>query len=296
VITDPMLVRILVRCYPRGWRARYGDEYASLLCDAFAATARTRRPLLVVNAVRGALDARVYSIGGAFVSVRSSLTDVIWAVALFTVAGIAFQRLTDDPAITAAADRHPGVGWSFTALVAGAVIALAAMVAMAMPAALTLLRGRRDRTWMFVTLPPVAFAVWYGVLRIGLAIADHHGVHSASEVAAAALVGVTGIGVVALTAWCASRVVGRTGNSSARLRRVATSATAIGMAAATFACLAWGLVIDAGEPSSAIARSGTLASPFVVNWVVVLALMASATVLAAAAARREFAHTGTANA
>jgi hypothetical protein len=295
MITDPVLVRMLVRCYPRGWRARYGDEYASLLGDAFAATPRARRLVLVVNAIRGALDARVYSNGGAFVSVRSSITGAIWAVALFTVAGIAFQRLTDDPAITAAADRHPGVGWSFTALVVGAVIALAAIVAMAVPAAVTLLRGHRDPTWAFVALPLAAFAVWYGILRIGLAIADHHGLHSASEVVAAALVGVTGVGVVALTAWAASRVLGRVGNPSARLRRVATSATAIGMAAATFGCLAWGLVIRAAEPSSVIARAGILASPFVANWIVVLVLMASATVLAAAAARREFGHAGTAN-
>jgi len=48
----PTLVPFLLRLYPRGWRARYADEFAQLLADA------ALTPAMVLDIVVSALDAR----------------------------------------------------------------------------------------------------------------------------------------------------------------------------------------------------------------------------------------------
>lgn len=48
----PNLVLLLLRLYPRAWRARYADEFGALLADA------ALTPLVIVDIVLSALDAR----------------------------------------------------------------------------------------------------------------------------------------------------------------------------------------------------------------------------------------------
>lgn len=135
---DPRLVRALLACYPHRWRREYGDEYAQLLCDLRA----HRRPGLVVDSLRGALRARLHE-GGPLMPTRSPMTTAVWAAGLFTVAGMGFQKLTED---------FTGVaGTVYALLVGAAALALLALVAAAAPTAVALLRGRETRapggTW-----------------------------------------------------------------------------------------------------------------------------------------------------
>jgi hypothetical protein len=285
---DPLLVRGLLRCYPSRWRRRYGDEYAALLADTLAGASRARRSVLVVNVLRGAFDARLIRLGGALMSARSPLTTAIWATGLFTIAGVAFQKLTEDPAITATADTHHGIDWSFTALLVAAAIAVAALVVTTLPAAAHMIRGHANGTWLLVAVPPVAFAAWYGILRLGLLVTGHHSVHSARNVLAAVLVVVAGVGVVAATAWAANAVLRRVDvTGPPRLRRASMSVVSAGMTAATIACLVWGLTVRSANPSGFGPHNGVLASPFILSWIIVLVLMATATTLTAAATRRQ---------
>jgi hypothetical protein len=264
---DARLVRALVACYPAGWRRRYGEEYAQLLCDLRV----HRRPALIVNSLRGAVRAH----GGVLMSGDSPMTLVVWAAGLFTVAGLGFAKLAED-----SGGRGGGM---YALLVAAAAVALLALAAAAAPTAIALLRGRDAGAWKYVAVPVVGAAVWCGVLRLALTFSAGHGVHSTPNVAGFVLIAVTGIAVVAATAWAAATVLRRVPAAQpARLRPVAIVAVAGGMAVATVAALIWGLRVRSGE-------QGILATPFIPSWIGLTVALAAATVLAVRAGRRQLA-------
>jgi hypothetical protein len=269
---DVRLVRALVACYPAGWRRRYGDEYAQLLCDLRI----HRRPALIVDSLCGAV--RAY--GGVLMARYSPMTIAVWATGLFTVAGIAFAKLAED---------FSGVGGGMYALlVAAAAVALLALVAAAVPSAVALLRGRDAGAWKYVAVPFVGAVVWFGVLRLALAVSAGHGVHSAPNVAGFVLIAVTGIALVAATAWAAATVLRRVPVAQpARLRPVAVMTVAGGMAVATVAALIWGLRVRSGDPAWFRGDHGILATPFVPSWIAIVVALAAGTVLAALAGRRQ---------
>ncbi|MEV6844366.1 hypothetical protein [Actinoplanes sp. NPDC051411] len=264
---DARLVRALVACYPVGWRRRYGDEYAQLLCDMRV----HRRPVLILDSLFGAVRAH----GGVVVSRRSPMTAVVWATALFTVAGLGFAKLAED--FTGRA------GSSYALLVAGAAVALLALAVAAAPTAAALIRGQDVRAWKYVAVPVVGAALWYGVLRLAQAIAGGHGVHTAPNVAGFALIAAAGIAVLAATAWAAVIVLSRVpGHQPARLRPMATTIVTAGMAVATIAAVIWGLQVRTAAGN----HGGLLATPFVPSWIGVVVAFAAATALAARSSRR----------
>lgn len=271
-MTDDALVRALVACYPARWRRRYGDEYAQLLSDLRV----HRRPALIIDSLRGAV--RAY--GGVLMSLDSPMTVAVWAAGLFTVAGIGFAKLAED-------FTGDGRG-SYALLVAGAAVALLALVVAATPTAVALLRGRDAGAWKYLAVPVVGAAIWFGILRLALSIVAGHRVRSAPTTAGFVLVAVTGIAVVAATAWAAARVLRRVpADQPARLRPVALPTVAGGMAVATLAAVLWGLRVRSADPAGFHGDQGLLATPFVLSWSTVLVLLAAATALAALAGRRQ---------
>jgi len=190
---DDRLVRALVACYPADWRRRYGDEYAQLLEDLGI----QRRPALIVDSFWGAVRAH----GGVFMSSDQPMTMAIWATALFTVAGSGFAKLAED--FTGRAAGMYGL------LVVAAAVALLALVAAASPSAIALLRGRDAGAWKYVAVPVVGAVLWLAVVWLALRISASHGVHSAPNVTGFVLIAVTGIAVVAATAWAAALVLRR---------------------------------------------------------------------------------------
>jgi hypothetical protein len=274
MIGDPRLVRALLACYPRRWRHRYGDEYAQLLCDLNVA----RRPVLILDSLRGAVRAH----GGGFMSYRSPLAHAVWATGLFTVAGIGFEKLSED-----VTDVATG---TYALVVVAAAIALVALVVAATPTAAALLRGRDAGAWKYVAVPVIGAAAWYGVLRIAVAVSGNHSVHSAPNVAGFALIAVVGIAVVVATAWAAATVLRRLPAAGpAGLRRVSLLVLATGMTATTVAVLLWGLQVRAHDPGGFRSHGGVLATPFVPSWIAVVALMAAATAITVTAGRSQLA-------
>jgi hypothetical protein len=279
VTGDPRLVRALLACYPESWRRRYGQEYAQLLCDLGV----HRRPRLIVNSLRGAWDAQLTE-GGLRMSTHSPMSTAVWATGLFTVAGIGFQKLSED--LTGVA------GTVYTLLVAAAAVALLALVAAAAPTAAALLRGRDTGAWKYVAVPVVGAAAWYGVLRLALAISHGHGVHTAANLTAVALVAVAGIAVVAATAWAAATVLRRVPAAEpTRLRPTALIVLAAGMAASTIIALIWGLRVHTSAPTAFHGDHGIVATPFMPSWIATVVLMAAATAFATTAGRRQLAAT-----
>jgi hypothetical protein len=276
---DPRLVRALLACYPADWRERFGAEYSQLLCDLRV----HRHPMLVLDSLRGAAHAQLAPGGPAMSVHRSPMTLAVWAAAVFTVAGLAFQKLAEDVAVAT------GVR---ALLVAVATVALLALVVAALPTAVALVRGRDRRAWWYVAVPVVGVAVWLGVVRVAVDLADGHPVRSAQSLLALALVGLVGIGVVAATAWAASTVLRRVpAQQPERLRPAALTVVAVGMGAAAISALVWGFVVHADAPGSLATDGGLAATPFAPSWVATVALMGAATALAGVAVRRQRATT-----
>src|SRR5215212_431244 len=71
---------------------------------------------------------------------RSSLLAVLWAWVGFVVAGVGFQKMIEYEDFVGAARENLVVGLSFEAVVAGAVVALAAVVVRGTPLALVVVR------------------------------------------------------------------------------------------------------------------------------------------------------------
>jgi hypothetical protein len=272
-VTDPLLVRALLACYPAGWRRRYGSEYAALLADSLPTTSRT---VLVADSLRGALDARLTFLG---VAMRSPLTAAIWATGLFTVAGIGFQKLSE---------RVGGGGTraAFGVLVVAAAVALAGIIAIAMPALAAMLHGRGTAAWRYPVIAVAAIAAWFGILVAAKAIADDHPVHSTATVTAAVLIIGAGLAVVATVAWAANATLHRVEAHHPRsLPAAGLAVLAGGMAVATSAGVAWGIV---ALHTQVVDRShgGALSTPFLPSWIGAVLLMAVATAMATAAAHR----------
>jgi hypothetical protein len=287
VSRDPLWTRSLLACYPAAWRRRYGDEYVALLSDSLRHTSRARRAALVTDVLRGALDARL-NVKGPPMADRANAptTTAIWATGLFTVAAGGFFKMIDDATLITASHQDTAVGWSLLLLKVAAAIALLAMVVTALPTARAMLGGRAAGTFKFLTVPPIAAALWFGLARV---LVDRHSANTTPDVVVVIAVSVGAVAVVAATAWSASTVLRRVpADSPPRLRPLSLRVLAVGMAATTLACLSWGLAVHSADPSGFSSRTdGLFARPFEPSWIVMLVLMAVAATIASVADVRQ---------
>lgn len=117
----PKLVSILLRLYPRAWRARYADELVSLLADV------ALTPAIVLDIVVAALDARwsgdYPSAAGDDRKVRRPMVDRLAAL-LTAAGGILFTGL-----IAAVVLGRPAEGLAYPIWLWGFPIAMAAISA-----------------------------------------------------------------------------------------------------------------------------------------------------------------------
>lgn len=96
------------------------------------------------------------------------------------------------------------------------------------------------------------------------------------------------VAVTAATAWSASTVLRRvSADPSPAPRPLLLGVLAAGMAAATLACLAWGLAVHAADRNGFDSHTdGLFATPFTASWIAAMVLMAAATAFAAKASVR----------
>jgi hypothetical protein len=106
-------------------------------------------------------------------------------------------------------------------------------------------------------------------------------------------IAVTGMAVLAATAWAAATVLRRVPVAEPpRLRPFAVTTMAAAMALATLATLVWGLGVRSADPAGFRGHHGLLATPFVSSWIVVLIALAAASALTGLAARRRLTGAG----
>jgi hypothetical protein len=155
---DPLFARTVISLYPRGWRDRYGEEFATLLTDMAAAARWPARARLVIDAASGALDARLnpsLPAGGRLMPdrIRRAVAAVACAVVAFTIAGGGFQKMTEDPAFQLAAHEHTAISASFDTLRVAAILAGVAVLAGGLPLAWSVV-------WQAVTARRTVACTW----------------------------------------------------------------------------------------------------------------------------------------
>ncbi|MDQ6725309.1 MAG: hypothetical protein M3066_03960 [Actinomycetota bacterium] len=280
------LVHLLVRLHPPGWRRRYGAEFAGVVEAALADG--TRRGRLIVDVARGAVDARLHPSltegSSPTASLRGAASTAFCAFIAFVIAGMGFQKMTEDPSFSAAAHAHPALAWSYRLVVGGAVLAGAAIAVAALPVAVAVARqaraGRRDMLRLLV-IPPVAAAVSV-LTTVGLArLGGHAGrVHAAGNIALFGIVVALGLataviwGAGAASAMHDAAVSGR----ALRAQVVPLAVASLAMAAVTLGVAGWGVALRVSDAALFRTDNGVLATPMALSWIGAVTVMAVATV------------------
>jgi MFS family permease len=173
--------RSLVRWYPAGWRARYGDEFLAMVADDLGG----RRPGIRYrfSIARFGLNERVRGAGlvGDAVprpeQVRSGALTVLCAFALFVIPGVAFAKISEhwDQSFQRGSHHLPAVSFTLLAGLAGACAVAVALAAVALlPTFVRFLRAggwtaiRRRVKWAVIATVATATGV------AGLAVAAGH--------------------------------------------------------------------------------------------------------------------------
>jgi hypothetical protein len=294
VTRDRLLVRVLLAGYPARWRERYGDEFAAVLADMVAASPCRARARLIINALSGAVDARLNPPGGRTMTdrIRGSIATAACAAIAFAIAGAGFQKMTEYQDFRAAARQHAAVAASFNVLRAAAVLAGIAVLAGALPLAWSVVRqaiaGRRaDLIWP-LAVPPVAVAGWVAVTVLITRLDREPLLHSAVSDSAAAAVGLLGLAAAGACAWAVVAIMRRADLAPRLLRPevIPMAVLSACMAVVTATDLSWGLALRAADGALFHSDDGLVATSLPLSWAAGVAVLAAATAVTAAATWR----------
>ena len=288
------IASFLLYLYPRAWRARYGDEWRALLERQPASPAR------VFDVVHGAIDARLHphvATGrrpSTLSRVRAAAIAIFCAYAGFVLAYGFLQKLADPQApFDAVAAAHGEVGVAFTAIVAGAVVALLAILVSGVPIGYAIvvhaIVARRRDILSLCAVPLVAvaaLAVWTLLVARFLFPADHRSFVPTPLTVTLALswIGVSGLAIiVSMVAGALAVVRSEISASLWRFTRAPATVAALSMAVTLTATVAWGASIRMYAPTLFDRDLGAA-------WFgVVVAVMVVATAVAGVALKRGYA-------
>jgi hypothetical protein len=278
------LLKRMVRLYPRAWRERYGEEFGAILEERQASLSD------VCDVALGALDAWLFpqviqESSAALVvgRIRRSILLVLWAWVGVVVAGVGFQKLTEYEDFVRAARESAPVAWAFDAVVVGALVALAAVLAGGIPILFAAVRdaldNRRKNVLLLLCVPPLSLAIFVGYVlvltRIVAPIFEDPTVHAPVNVALFLSIVVMFLLATVASAASVSAAVGRS-VVGARIYRFAlypAALAALAMFVVSVATAVWGLALWARASALFAGNEGLLATPTFVTWLTVLGVM-----------------------
>jgi hypothetical protein len=155
----PRFVKLLIGLYPRGWRARYGEEFRTLLEEQPTTLGG------LTNIIRCALSERLRLAGGHLMKdVKSSLMLFLFAGVATLAAGANLYFIVDDTPLAAAMQAHSALAACWLAMAAGSVLAIAGVAVASVPVLWAMARfawiGRRlDIGRRLAFAPGALFAV-----------------------------------------------------------------------------------------------------------------------------------------
>lgn len=282
--------RWLVRLYPRAWRERYEDEFVALL---------EQRPLALwdlLDAMFGALDARLrpqvvserrlVALSG----LRRSVLAGLWAWIGLVVAGVGFRKMTEYEDFVRAARDSALVGAAFDAVVIGAVVALAAVMAGGAPIIFAALRkafveGRKDVP-LLLCVPLLSSTGFVGYLlvltRLIYPALGRLAVHDSMNVALF-LSMVTAFLFAAVSGAAAVSITVRRSEVGERLFRFALGPAVVAfgaMVVVLVGTVVWGLALAAQAPALFAENDGILATGTAATWLVIVTVMSVSVLMA----------------
>jgi hypothetical protein len=289
----------LLRLYPASWRVRYGDELETLILDMSGSERVPWRIRADVAVAGGRERLRAAGLGGDSpdARVRGGACLVLWAWALFVVAGAIVQKTSEHWQQALPTGGHTAATLAFGSLIGVAIVAavlVVAGIALTVPALMRFVRaGGWARIRRHVTRA-VAITVILVTATIGL-VAWAHGLtprdrqgHDTSYALLATAWALLAAG--ALGAWCnaATRTATHLHLRPATLRVEARLATAVAAALGVMAAATavWWVSVATVAPIALTGSLGTHGSAFVPQLVVAMALMVTAVGLGGVGARR----------
>ncbi len=285
--------RWLLHLYPRGWRARYEEEFLALL-EACPFSLWT-----IWDVCLGAIDAHLHleKLNGRMMPfmnrLRTTSVIVFCAYIGFVVAGLGFGKLVEYDDFMYLRDHNAGVGAAYYTLYAGAFIALAAVLVGGLPLACAAARDaiakKRWRLLALFAVPPVTLAAW--IIDVRLAVARDPNPppvlsRPIQERILEALHIAGGFGLAAILSTAAVCIIVMRSDISEKLFRFARfpAIIAAGAMALMFLAVAgYTLAVNAADPELLAENQGIMATNTMLTLGVILALMAIATAIAIAA-------------
>jgi len=283
----------VLHLYPRPWRERYGEEFLAML---------EQRPLSFLDGLdllRGALDAHLHPalsttgmprqarMAYLFTALRSSVLTIFCAYVGFILAGMGFQKLTEDAQFQQVAQTWNLVGLAFHLVVMGAVVALLAVTAGGLPIVAAVIRSalarRRYAPLCGLAVPFLAFAVFLSVTlfleTINRPGTQHFWQFFAHQGLFFGTVLATAIASPSAICFAVARseVPVRLLRFAVRVSTLVISAMALVLAAT----IAWGLGLRASAPQLFASNDGVLRTSTAGSWLGIVLAMALATVVAA---------------
>jgi hypothetical protein len=300
-----IIYKLLLRLYPRVWRARYEEEFLAVL---------TSHPFSFfegIDVMRGALDAHLHPcLGTATLSssermrqmlstLRCSLLTIFCAYVGFILAGGAFQKMTESGNLAEVARTNSLVGLSFDLVVIGAFIALLAVLVGSLPIGVAVigsaLTHKRRESLLGLIVPFLALGVFLGTLLL-LETFSHPGKHLLRTgqvffpkgVLAWVLIGtaMTSAGAV-----CFAVTHGEIPGKLLRFAIPPFTLATISMGLVCAATILWGLALHSGTPQIFASNDGPMGSSTTGIWLeiviaqVCVCIVASVSLLRARATR-----------
>lgn len=222
---------------------------------------------------------------------QASAITVFSAWAAFVMAGLGFYGVLDDNPLTVLARSYLALHLAVLVVQAGAVLALLAVAAGALPVAAALLRSAiRERRTGILALLAVPLAAGLAVFAYGAVLLvysrcltcapagplGHALAYGFQFVVLAAVVASTAAAALALAR-------GGVGQRTYGLTRLPAALATVAMAIALAGILAWGLLALAIAPAVFLTTPGIFALPTVLAWLGIVAAMVLALVVAGAA-------------
>jgi hypothetical protein len=293
----------LVALYPRRWRARYGDELQALILDMSDGRRVPWRVRADVAGAGGRECLRALRPGqgdpapSAGDRARGGASLVLWAWAMFVVAGAIVAKTAEHWQAAMPAGGHATASIAFDALMelAGATaLVVAGAIALTLPTAWRSVRAggwRRVRRVVTVAAAlTVAFVAATAALVIwahGLTARQRDGQYAAYAIGVVAW---AALGAATLAAWtaAATRIAARLPTRPARLRLQVRMAGAVAgaLAAMAVATAVWWAAVSTRSPAALVGMPGGGRSALVPQLMVAMALMLCAVALGGAGARR----------
>jgi hypothetical protein len=283
----------LLRLYPPAWRARYAEEFLALL-DACPLSIWT-----LWDVCLGALDARLHlapvseGMRPLIPRFRTSAVTVFCAYIGFVVAGLAFGQMVEYDDFQHLLASTSSVTISYWVLYAGAFIALVAVLVGGVPLAVAAgrfaLATKRWRLLLLFAVPPVSLMVWLGYVVLVQTLNPNNQKLLAASLAERIVImgvflGLFGLAAIASTAAVSLLILhSQISEKLFRFVRVPALITTLAMGVMFLAVVAYGLAARAANPQLFAENNGLLGTNTTLCWLVLLAMMACATVIAVVA-------------